>query len=973
MNSMINFTNEIYRFLGTVTISNPYMALYHKKRVESVVGEEITDRDNPYYINMMGDYYTNTIYPELSDTPMYVKSLDNFINTYTAGISGMHLPHIENSIWTTLDVFSDQSVGDVITSPGFITATIIRVISPNTVVVDKLPVDISAVSPVAITVASQAKILFHKEVLATHIKTRAYYQYNKEILADLVAKNPIQVDLIKNILFPVIINDYPFGSAEYTAVYDTKQIMFDADPISATTGSVINIGRFTLLSYSDNHLEQNELASVVTAIHDFLRVYSTRWDIPEYIEFEKYTATVFWAMLWTLLPLVILKQRVSNLHTPSVHTDMLWEYLSSKGLDDYRDILSRKQQLFLYKNIRYLLNTKGTVGTLKILAKELLEPYNIKLASKVMAQSTIGAGVTCQPVPTALSSVLGDTYIPINEAGSNEEPFQTLYDHEVDDALEPDYGPDLYDEQYLKLARLNISKIPTKLIEFISSSTHFYQGLEFIRYSIESLVYLYGEGKLGYNSSIREDTVISGVLLTMEQSILLLLYSMMQTNTTSAHITEANKDWFVDKIVIYDERRVTITAGNKDSYVGAYVEFVGSVDYPTKFGITRPFILRAGALNTDTLIDTNSYDISDILGTSMLADRDVTGDGLIDKTSLMTYLTAGYTKRVSDLTTVRTNGNKSYHRAFDFLYDQLIKRGEITIDLSDGTGYTTYEEWFANDDVVADIIAQIDARKDSSDGYVELAEEILTSMMPVMDSEFVKFGDLSSTENKLMRKLFIQMCSYDIAFFETGDLIPNYHYFSAIVHDDNVAFTQTIPMLLASTASLDESDYVDTNDAPAASIPPITPPAAEPVVNQGATQYLLQDYPDDIINREYGGIIDARLDHAYGENILLCGGLANGNFVGTEVVPLGMGYNIHGVYYNTGNEVGNPEGTDTTDSAVFVTTTFQATAAWTTYTGTYPTVYPVDGDDTDGYYCYWTWTLVDNCWWDDVLICPIIS
>jgi len=331
MTNMSIFIQEIYGFVQTLSIFNPYIYDFYKKKLEDITLTEIADKDNPYIVHLQGDYF-NT---------------ENLISEY---------PELENY---------DHENDPLKLNDNFVRIKIDDDININdTELVNTLDYD-----DVTKTVKLTKDTLNNSNLE----KTRYLYYFNRQSFTELLTRNPDQADLIKSIFYPV--NIIPFSiDSEYTTALENNKLVFSQE------GKLLNVERFSLIGYStkgykqnsdEQFLEARELNSVVEAITSFLSLFRNRWDVPEYIEFEKYSHVVLWTMLWTILPMVVLKQRIENMHTSAVHTDLLWEYLRSKGIGDYRDILNPNQQLFLYKNIRYLLHHKGTNSTLKILAKFL--------------------------------------------------------------------------------------------------------------------------------------------------------------------------------------------------------------------------------------------------------------------------------------------------------------------------------------------------------------------------------------------------------------------------------------------------------------------------------------------------------------------------------------------------------------------------------------------------------------------------
>ena len=202
------------------------------------------------------------------------------------------------------------------------------------------------------------------------------YTVEHELPEDVIFSKELKTTNPKTYELYKIPNDEYFHLEEQYSKY-TGLLRCMVYPIS-NIDEAIAAPNLTLLAYDDSLLEINERESIVKCLKDFLDMVRTRWWIEEYTYEDMYAIT-FWGMLWQMLPMVLLGQRFKNIKTPYVHSFHVWEYLKSKGLNDYRDILTTNQSLWLYRNIDYILKNKGKVSNLRILAENLLGEAYISL------------------------------------------------------------------------------------------------------------------------------------------------------------------------------------------------------------------------------------------------------------------------------------------------------------------------------------------------------------------------------------------------------------------------------------------------------------------------------------------------------------------------------------------------------------------------------------------------------------------
>ena len=154
---------------------------------------------------------------------------------------------------------------------------------------------------------------------------------------------------------------------------------------------------FKLLACSLERLDNTEKISLREHVVEVCDIFRRRWAIDEYNIEENYAA-VLWTAFWTILPMSLIAKRYANIKTPYVSMQHMWDYLTSKGLGEYKGYLTEKQTWFMYKNINYLLQHAGQQKVVNILIDNILADYGITLKSKtVVLDSTDSLNVAEVP------------------------------------------------------------------------------------------------------------------------------------------------------------------------------------------------------------------------------------------------------------------------------------------------------------------------------------------------------------------------------------------------------------------------------------------------------------------------------------------------------------------------------------------------------------------------------------------------
>lgn len=877
MKTDLVFLNEMSAFLHTVTIYNPYVRNHYKQKFETLKNREITDKENPYIQHLMGNYFYDS---ELSiiDKAIEVELLDNISNYETVVLAEEDLVDF---IPTADTIYDLKDVIDLIS-------------------LDIFFYQINSVGAICYN-SNSNKFILSKNSLNVFVNSADTYKYNNAEFINITNLYPLQSDFIKNILFPVDILDIDIyvtvteenklsfitpptvistsnidtilkdndivsidgtiqltesiinlligmdiliisAEQEYTNGVNNKALIFSKKISDGPIDNLINIKDFSLVQYSkERHLESSELNSIVESITNFLNLYKNRWNVPEYMEFEKFAPAIFSSIMWCVLRILLLKQRICNIRTTAVHTDFIWKYLESNGLEDYRDILNKDQQLFLYKNYRYLTNIKGTTEAIKILADKILTPFNLSLHTKYIALDKQGVSLTKEqketqlpylPDPVIISKNIMDDNISHTPSEYKQETYKDIYDKEVTEGIEQVIGPDLLDEQIKKSCRMPITLIPTKLMELRSSGNNDEFGLEFIQFCIESFLYLLHEGEINESSSINifEESVNDTATLSINNALLLLIYCLRNENAQEVIISNTNKNEYINYTIIYNRERIILTEDNIDSYVGKQVVLQSIDNIPNKFLLTRalkinniissedkqlfipPNKLLKYAIDNNILLDDiqsiKTFNIDDVVGSEYVTSRLNTSVDVSTSEKLLAYFENTYLLRTEDLYNLRSINSNVFNSCVKKICDKVYIRDTISLVLEDNVQITTYNQWFDNNSVIENIIKYnriFESNKQTTsikNSYIDIANELINRLLPIFNSSFISFSKLTDDKYRLIRKLFVQLTSYDIQYFSSQEKIKQYFELEHYVLEDMYIYSSIIDSIISDNTAI---------------------------------------------------------------------------------------------------------------------------------------------------------------------------
>lgn len=545
---------------------------------------------------------------------------------------------------------------------------------------------------------TQQQIEFTVENLAVHTRTKAAYVPGTDFFTDLCSRYLDQVDLIKSILYPI---------SDVEAAIDAEE--------------------FTILACGTGFLEDTEFGYLFQELTNHLNYVRTRWFAPN-LGYDPYYFITFWGMMWELLPQVLFSARFKAMRTPHAHSWLVWQYLTSMGLDDYSDILDRRRTMWLYRNIDYLLAHRGSKSNLTKMANNLLSSVGIGLFERYVLQQTVDGAMNCQLTPELIAVNIPTEYSNI----SQDAPAQT-----VDEIMRRQYGTgdevDISAEniervtQALRATTLN--KYPTKLLE-IRPLLKGKRYTEFFNTFVLDMVV--GNINSGLYAPIVEISATESSIaqrLSGKDALIVFFYCMFR----SMGITPTVLPYEYTARAMYKITPDAIPETFSMNGVTYYTRQVLDVD---------------GFMANYNLLFPSSTVVSPDLHSIFLGQLYLVAMSQVDRGRAA----LGYLPQA---------------RAMEYVVNAMMHRGTVPLSLAGDV--STFDQWFASKpDFDQEFITPLNNAPDPKSAYSDMADAILTQLIP-LDTVMETYGNFTSTVSTYakLKKLFIQMCSYMITFLDS--------------------------------------------------------------------------------------------------------------------------------------------------------------------------------------------------------------
>lgn len=268
-------------------------------------------------------------------------------------------------------------------------------------------------------------------------------------------------------LHPATKRAYRQGSYHYTRLVDKYQGQRDLingiiNPIPPSES--IPAKNYQILRYNTDYVLWNEY-QLIPALQEHIYNMVDNSFNTEYLLTDNLMLTALLANLYGSLVSAILQIRKEAEGTRYAHEFYIWSRLSSLGLSTiYKDVLTRKQTMWLYRNLDYVLRLQGRRKTFDELVDILLTERSIPLARYEILQTTTDQLETLTPTPKLISKPvnLADQFGVSTRLWSVQEVIRKENPLAFDNELNQEMDHEITD---YAIRYDMVSNIPTKVLE----------------------------------------------------------------------------------------------------------------------------------------------------------------------------------------------------------------------------------------------------------------------------------------------------------------------------------------------------------------------------------------------------------------------------------------------------------------------------------------------------------------------------
>ena len=290
-------------------------------------------------------------------------------------------------------------------------------------------------TPIYITSSdTHANIMLTSAVLATHPVTAREYGPGGPYHSELLRRYPKRIDYILRTFNPVDIH------------------------------TAIDAADFTLLYYATTYVASRELI-IIRRLQEWILSFQSRWDVQSFKLTDALYPASFLAVMYAAIPAALMAIRMEYIKTPQVSDYHLWTYLASHyRLDRFKECLSDKQALYLYRNIKYLRYHAGKEKTIRELLSQIAKPMGVEGLRYDVTQDHRDILISRVPNPLALRTPYTDDESDVSI--ENRRDIEHCFDLTIEKAK---YNAVDYDNDVVKaknaIASSIIDNIPTGLLE----------------------------------------------------------------------------------------------------------------------------------------------------------------------------------------------------------------------------------------------------------------------------------------------------------------------------------------------------------------------------------------------------------------------------------------------------------------------------------------------------------------------------
>jgi hypothetical protein len=231
----------------------------------------------------------------------------------------------------------------------------------------------------------------------------------------------------------------------------------------------------SILYYDKELVEENEI-TLIEKLQTWINKYFIRWDVSAYGLIDELYVPANLGIMWLQMPLTIMNLRLQACKTHEAHSYHIKQYLASHNkLDKYFDLMTKKQQLFLYRNIRYLQRNSGKTSNFTTLTEKILTDRSIPLngwnlnhnlsviGTPVDAGDPDNTEIVLTPAPETKYEAINDISISITEQTT---PILTLLQKQSEIAKDnPEKIPEADQQTNWDFKTSTFNELKTKSLE----------------------------------------------------------------------------------------------------------------------------------------------------------------------------------------------------------------------------------------------------------------------------------------------------------------------------------------------------------------------------------------------------------------------------------------------------------------------------------------------------------------------------
>lgn len=342
-------------------------------------------------------------------------------------------------------------------------------------------------------------ISFDVDTLKTHRATVREYRQNSRYYNDLIEKYPNQETLISGILNPIPLD------------------------------RVLSAPNYTILYFDASEVEPQE-TDLISRLQDWIYAYVRRWYIRDYNVTDNLFDVAFLGVLFAQFPGVIMALRQDNVRTYRAHSFHVWSYLESTGrLGRFRGYLTEQQQMWLYRNIRWVFLNSGKQETFEALVENLLTKRSIPIGHYQHR-------VNVATISTDLYGKAEFERLPLNltEIVTKAKPIRTInYVLEKEAPLARDNA--LYLEEHQALANNAFSKAatqegPSRVMESEMLDRSELLPITLKEFQIQHWFYLAASGKYTASITVNNPYTTEQLRMSVKDAALLWFYLGVKIN-----------------------------------------------------------------------------------------------------------------------------------------------------------------------------------------------------------------------------------------------------------------------------------------------------------------------------------------------------------------------------------------------------------------------------------------------------------